>query len=103
MVLNYTDKSYRTLNELLGKWMDDEKGWLQNVTLGTVVMAWGFSPMFARACIVIGAFLSIRKLPASAYETLSLSQSFPDLKGCCGWVACCDRLSIDIGLYTHEA
>jgi hypothetical protein len=77
VVLNYTVKSYKRLNEFWEKWMDGEKGWLQNVTLGTVVVMCGFSLMLARANIVIEAFLSIRQLPASAYETPSWSQIFP--------------------------
>ncbi|KAK5045439.1 hypothetical protein LTR84_009303 [Exophiala bonariae] len=77
VILNYMVKSYKRLNEFWEKWMDGEKSWLQNVTLGTIVVICGFSLMFARAYIVVEAFLSIRQLPASAYETPSWSQIFP--------------------------
>lgn len=77
VVLNYTVRSYKRLNDFWEKWMDGEKSWLQNVTLGTTVVICGFSLMLARAYIVVEAFVSIRQLPASAYETPSWSQVFP--------------------------
>jgi len=64
---------------ILGKWMDGEKKWWQNVIPVTLIFICGLSLMVARAYIVMEPFLSIHKLPVEAYETPSWTQIFPHL------------------------
>lgn len=79
IVLNYVAKAYRPLNDFWEKWMDGGGKRWQNVILSVPVIFCGFSLIFARGFIVIEAFLSIRSLPASAYDTPNWSQIFPHL------------------------
>lgn len=65
------------LNNFWERWMDGEKGWFQNITLGSVVFVCGASLVIARVYIVVEAFVSIRQLPAAAYETPDWSQLIP--------------------------
>lgn len=65
------------LNDFWERWMDGEKGWFQNITLGTLVFVCGASLVVARLYIVVEAFISIRELPTAAYDTPEWSQIFP--------------------------
>ena len=77
VVLNYIVASYTPLNEFWESWMDGKKRWWHNIILGTLVFVCGLSLVLARAYIVIEAFVSIRELPAMAYDTPSWAQVFP--------------------------
>ncbi|KAL8637636.1 MAG: hypothetical protein Q9228_005111 [Teloschistes exilis] len=77
VVLNYTAKAYRPLNEFWERWMDGGGRRWQNFLLGIPVCICGFSLLFARGFIVLEAFLSIRSLPAAAYDTPNWAQLFP--------------------------
>ncbi|KAL9600255.1 MAG: hypothetical protein Q9219_003299 [cf. Caloplaca sp. 3 TL-2023] len=77
IILNYVAQAYRPLNEFWEKWMDGEKTVWQNFLLGIPVVVCGASLLFARAFLVVEAFVSVRELPASAYMTPSWSQVFP--------------------------
>ena len=77
IVLNYAAQAYRPLNEFWERWMDGGGRRWQNVLLGIPVVICGASLVFARGFIVIEAFISIRSLPAAAYETPNWSQIFP--------------------------
>lgn len=79
VMLNTMVRRYRRLNDFWERWMEGEKGWFQNITLGTVVFICGCSLVIARAYIVVEAFVSIRELPAGAYETPEWSEIFPHL------------------------
>lgn len=57
--------------------MDGEGRWWQNLLIGTPVLVCDISLILARAFIVIEAFISIRELPAAAYETPTWTQVFP--------------------------
>ncbi|KAL8868971.1 MAG: hypothetical protein Q9198_008007, partial [Flavoplaca austrocitrina] len=65
--LNYVAQAYRPLNEFWEKWMDGKKKGWQNMLIGVPVVICGASLLFARAFLVIEAFVSVRELPASAY------------------------------------
>ena len=75
--LNYVAQAYRPLNEFWEKWMDGKKKGWQNILIGVPVVICGASLLFARAFLVIEAFVSVRELPASAYVTPAWTQVFP--------------------------
>lgn len=77
IILNYVAQAYRPLNEFWEKWMDGKKKGWQNVLIGIPVVLCGASLLFARAFLVVEAFVSVRELPASAYVTPAWSQVFP--------------------------
>ena len=77
IVLNYLAQSFGPLNVFWEKWMDGGCRWWQNVLIGIPVIVCGVSLILARAFIVIEAFISIRELPAAAYETPTWTQVFP--------------------------
>lgn len=77
VILNYVAQAYKPLNEFWEKWMDGKKRGWQNVLIGIPVVICGASLLFARAFLVIEAFVSVRELPASAYVTPAWSQVFP--------------------------
>ncbi|KAI4112278.1 MAG: hypothetical protein LQ345_006548 [Seirophora villosa] len=79
IILNYIAQAYRPLNEFWEKWMDGKKKAWQNVMIGVPVVVCGASLLFARAFLVVEAFISVRELPASAYMTPAWSQVFPRL------------------------
>ncbi|KAI4135952.1 MAG: hypothetical protein LQ341_005821 [Variospora aurantia] len=79
IILNYMAQAYRPLNEFWEKWMDGKKKAWQNALIGIPVVLCGASLLFARAFLVIEAFVSVRELPASAYVTPAWSQVFPHL------------------------
>lgn len=57
--------------------MDGKKAWWQYLLISTTVIFCGTSFILARMYIVLEAFVSIRQLPAAAYDTPSWSQVFP--------------------------
>ena len=77
IVLNYLAQSFGPLNAFWEKWMDGGGRWWHNLLIGIPVVVCGVSLIFARAFIVIEAFISIRELPAAAYETPTWTQVFP--------------------------
>lgn len=77
IVLNYLAQSFGPLNAFWEKWMDGGRRWWQNLLIGIPVIVCGVSLILARAFIVIEAFISIRELPATAYETPAWTQVFP--------------------------
>ena len=77
IVLNYIVLSNKTLNTFWERWMDGGGKWWQNVIISIPVVICGGSLILARAFIVIEAFVSIRELPAGAYDTPTWSQVFP--------------------------
>ena len=77
VVLNYIVSSSPALNEFSERWMDGEKTWFYNVSLGALVFVCGFSLILTRAFIVVEAFISIRNLPVRAYDTPTWAQVFP--------------------------
>ncbi|KAI4258220.1 MAG: hypothetical protein L6R42_005221 [Xanthoria sp. 1 TBL-2021] len=77
IILNYVAQAYRPLNEFWEKWMDGKKKGWQNVLIGIPVVLCGASLLFARAFLVVEAFVSVRELPAAAYVTPAWSQVFP--------------------------
>ena len=79
IVLNYAAQAYRPLNDFWEGWMDGKKGAIYNAVLGFLVFSCGFAFCIARAFIVVEAFISIRELPATAYDTPNWSQLLPHL------------------------
>ena len=77
IVLNYLAQSFGPLNAFWEKWMDGGGRWWQNFLIGVPVLVCGVSLVLARAFIVIEAFISIRELPAAAYNTPTWTQVFP--------------------------
>ena len=77
ILLNYVAHAYRPLNAFWERWMDGGGRWWQNILIGVPVCLCGISLMLARAFIVAEAFISIRQLPAAAYDTPSWTQIFP--------------------------
>ena len=98
-VLNYMTRSYKPLNAFWERWMDGGGEWWQNILIGTPVVICGSSLNFARVLIVIEAFMSIRELPAGAYDTPTWSQVFPPFQDhlllallICDSICSCDSL-----------
>lgn len=79
IVLNYVAQAYGPLNAFWERWMDGGGRRWQNGLIGVPVVVCGLSLVFARAFIVIEAFVSIRKLPRGAYDTPGWTQVFPHL------------------------
>lgn len=79
IVLNYVAQAYGPLNSFWEKWMDGGGRRWQNGLIGVPVVVCGLSLVFARAFIVIEAFVSIRELPSGAYDTPGWTQVFPHL------------------------
>lgn len=77
IVLNYVAQAYKPMNSFWEGWMDGGGKWWQNVIISIPVALCGSSLVFARAFIVIEAFVSIRELPAGAYDTPTWSLVFP--------------------------
>lgn len=53
--------------------------WISLVGLGSLATVCGTAYLMARAFLVVEAFISLRSLPASAYETPDWTQLFPHL------------------------
>ena len=79
IVLNYVAQAYRPLNEFWEGWMDGKSSWYFNVVIGFLVFTCGLSFALARLFIVVEAVISIRSLPAAAYQTPDWTQVFPHL------------------------
>ncbi|KAI1096420.1 hypothetical protein F5B19DRAFT_436353 [Rostrohypoxylon terebratum] len=77
VVLNAIVARIPALNEFWEHWMDGKKTWWQNLGLGAVVFLCRFSLVLARMFIVVEAIVSIRELPASAYQTPDWIDLFP--------------------------
>ena len=77
IVLNSITQAYEPLNTFWERWMDGGGRWWHNIILGAPVVLCGLSLIFARGFVVIEAFVSIRELPAAAYETPTWTQVFP--------------------------
>lgn len=77
VLLNFAVAKCRRLNDFWESWADGKKTWWQNVGLGIVVFICGFSLVFARFFILLEAFISVRKMPASAYQTPEWTAIFP--------------------------
>ncbi|KAI9671812.1 MAG: hypothetical protein M1831_003340 [Alyxoria varia] len=75
--LNWLTLRCRPLNEFWERWMDGEKRWWSNIGIGLLVAVCGGALCAARCFIVVEAFVSIRSLPSSAYETPKWSQILP--------------------------
>lgn len=57
--------------------MQGKGRWWDNVLIGTSATVCGVLFLLARAFLVVEAFVSIRQLPAAAYETPEWTQVFP--------------------------
>lgn len=79
VLLNSAVSRWARLNSFWEKWMDGEKSRLGTVALAAVVVLCGSSFVLARMYVVMEAFLSIRELPASAYQTPQWADVFPHL------------------------
>ncbi|UNI21782.1 hypothetical protein JDV02_007738 [Purpureocillium takamizusanense] len=77
VVLNSAVARWPALNAFWEKWMDGEKSLAQSIGLGVIVFTCGFSLMLARMYVVVEAFISIRELPAAAYDTPDWTDLFP--------------------------
>ena len=77
ILLNYVAQAYGPLNAFWEKWMDGGGRRWQNVIISAPVILCGVSLLFARAFIVVEAFISIRELPAAAYQTPGWTQVIP--------------------------
>lgn len=77
IILNYLAQSFGPLNAFWEKWMDGGGKCWQNLLIGVPVLVCGISLVLARAFIVVEAFISIRELPAAAYDTPTWTQVFP--------------------------
>ncbi|KAI1414673.1 hypothetical protein F5Y13DRAFT_197213 [Hypoxylon sp. FL1857] len=77
VVLNFVVARIPALNEFWERWMDGEKTWWHNLGLGALVFLCGFSLILARMFIVVESVISIRELPASAYQTPEWIDLFP--------------------------
>ncbi|KAK3343454.1 hypothetical protein B0T25DRAFT_554363 [Lasiosphaeria hispida] len=77
VILNLLVAKYRRLNDFWERWMDGEKSWWQNFGIGVLVFICGFSLMLARFYIVLEAFMSIREMPVSSYQTPEWTDVFP--------------------------
>ena len=77
VVLNYGAQAYKPFNAFWERWMDGGGRPWQNVLIGIPVVVCGSSLILARAFIVIEAFISIRELPAGAYDTPTWTQVCP--------------------------
>jgi len=79
IILNYVAQAYRPINEFWESWMDGKSSWYFNIVIGILVFICGFSFCAARLFIVVEAVISIRRLPAAAYQTPDWTQVFPHL------------------------
>lgn len=77
ILLNGVALRCKLLNDFWERWMDGEKSWLSNVGIGSLVVGCGGTLCLARCFIVVEAFVSIRSLPGSAYETPGWTQVVP--------------------------
>lgn len=79
VVLNFVVARCPRLNDFWEHWMDGQDTFWQSFALGLVVSVCGFSLMLARVFIVVEAFMSIREMPAAAYQTPRWTNVFPHL------------------------
>jgi hypothetical protein len=77
VVLNLLVANNKKLNDFWEHWMDGKKKLWQSLGLGFVVFVCGFSLFLARFYIVLEAFVSIREMPASSYQTPEWTDVFP--------------------------
>lgn len=77
VVLNLLVAKYQRLNDFWEHWMDGKKSWWQSFALGTVVGVCGVSLFLARFFIVLESFVSIRRMPLSAYQTPEWTDILP--------------------------
>jgi hypothetical protein len=77
VLLNFTVARWAKLNAFWEKWMDGQKGPVRSFGLGLIVFVCGFSLILARIYVVVESFVSIRELPAAAYDTLQWSELLP--------------------------
>ncbi|KAI1766364.1 hypothetical protein GGR53DRAFT_486481 [Hypoxylon sp. FL1150] len=59
--------------------MDGRKTWWQNLGLDVVVFLCGFGLVLARLFIAVKAIVSIRELPASAYQIPKRIRQYVDM------------------------
>jgi len=79
VILNTIVLISNKLNSFWDGWMDGKASWISDIVLGSLVSLCGSAFILARAFIVVEAFVSIRELPITAYDTLSWSQIWPHL------------------------
>lgn len=77
VVLNFLVARFRGLNQFWEHWMDGKKPFWQSLLLGAVVFLCGLGLVLARVFIVVEAFISIREMPVSAYQTPEWSDMIP--------------------------
>lgn len=77
VVLNLLVAKYQRLNDFWEQWMDGKKSRWQSFALGTVVGVCGVSLFLARFFIVLESFVSIRRMPLSAYQTPEWTDILP--------------------------
>ena len=77
IVLNGVAQMWQPLNAYWEGWMEGKCHWWDNVLIGATATVCGVSFLLARGFLVVEAFLSIRQLPAAAYETPNWTQVFP--------------------------
>ncbi|KAI1395782.1 hypothetical protein F4819DRAFT_500756 [Hypoxylon fuscum] len=79
VVLNFLLARNPVLNKCCEHWMDGKTttSWWQNLGLGVIIFLSIFGFVLARIFVVVEAAISIRELPASAYQTPDWINLFP--------------------------
>ena len=77
VLLNSAVARWKVLNAFWETWMDGKKSLAQSLALSVIVFTCGFTLFAARMFIVVEAFISIRELPAAAYDTPQWADVFP--------------------------
>ncbi|MCJ1311237.1 hypothetical protein MMC25_004908 [Agyrium rufum] len=77
IILNYLAQKLGSVNRFWDRWMEGQTRWCHYIIFGVPVVVCGSSFLFARVFIVVEAFINLRELPMTAYDTPNWEQVFP--------------------------
>lgn len=79
ILINLLGRTFKGFEAYWGKVQSLRAHWTSLVALGSLATLCGLAYLLARIFLVVEAFISLRKLPAAAFETLEWTQLFPHI------------------------
>lgn len=79
LLIHLLAHKYKGVDRYWERVLNNEASWFSYAVLGVLCTVCGFCYVFARLFLVVEAFISIRSLPADAYDTPSWTSLIPHL------------------------